>query len=68
MNIPMTAFGKGFINSRGRSLASSHLYQVNVSNGMPIVSYKHVMNEKHRSVAKNKSFNNNLKRVNCKQK
>ena len=47
MNVPKVGFGKGFVNARGRRLsASAHLYPVNVSNGMPIISSKKPIMEK----------------------
>lgn len=46
MNRPMIALGGGFINSIPSRGTSTALYQVNVSNGMPIVIQKPVLSEK----------------------
>ncbi|MHA2231326.1 MAG: hypothetical protein ACXAB4_02430 [Candidatus Hodarchaeales archaeon] len=46
MNIPKVGFGKGFVNARRRLGASAHLYPVDVSNGMPIISNKKPIIEK----------------------
>jgi len=55
MNIPMAAFGNGFVNARNRRInASTKLYQVNVSNGMPIISDKKTLVEKTFSAVQKK--------------
>jgi hypothetical protein len=49
INIPKVGFGKGFVNARTSRLgASAHLYPVNVSNGMPIISPKKPINKRNR--------------------
>lgn len=47
VNIPRVAFGNGFVNTIGRRVsANAHVYPVDVSNGMPIVTHKHPILEK----------------------
>ena len=46
MNIPRVALGKGFFGSMRPKISNTPVFQVNVSNGMPIVVQKRPILEK----------------------
>ena len=46
MATPRIALGKGFFGSMRPQVSNAHVYQVNVSNGMPIISHKKPIIEK----------------------
>ena len=46
MAAPRIALGKGFFGSMRPQVSNAHVYKVNVSNGMPIISHKKPIIEK----------------------